>query len=116
MIILAHAVIPHHHHFECIEKHGTSECKNDSYDMDNRHTDMHCHAFNHIISQNENNPGKHLLPISYFNSDFTGIHTSISASAAINYIILTHRFIFSPQKDLILITHSLRGPPVISYS
>ncbi len=116
IIIFAHAVIPHHHHFECIEEQGDTGYMTVNSDMHNQHPVIHCHAFSHIISQNGNNLSKHLISFSFFDSGFLGFNKNISIGPTINSLISTHSFIFPPQKRIILTSNSLRAPPANFYS
>lgn len=117
LIFFAHAVIPHHHHFDVIVEHlQHSECQSDNSDMDKQQPDIHCHAFNLIISQNGNNLVKQLSPFSVFNLDFVGINTRFSLSPIINDVNPIHCLIFYPREKIFFTSQSLRAPPPVFYS
>lgn len=52
LIILAHAVVPHHHHFELTHSSvQESTCENPAQEKNNEDPVNHCHAFNILVSE-----------------------------------------------------------------
>ncbi len=112
IIIFAHAVVPHHHHFDSVEAHPENlECENTNPTKHNENPDTHCHAFNLIISEIGNDLILLSSPASNFNLDLFGINTNIELASKLNVVNYTHCFIFFPQKQIFLTNHSLRAPP-----
>ncbi len=112
IMILSHAVIPHHHHFDTVEDHPENiECKTSNTDSPNEKPDSHCHAFNLIISEKGSDLGIHSAPLSNFNLDLFGISTDFDFVSKLNEVNFTHCFIFSPHKLIFLTNHSSRAPP-----
>ncbi|MDD3093322.1 MAG: hypothetical protein PHV04_04280 [Clostridia bacterium] len=112
LIILLHATIPHHHHFDSIEAHPENlECETTNSDRHNENPDTHCHAFNLIISETGNDLILLSSPASNFNLDLFGINTNIELASKLNVVNYTHCFIFFPHKQIFLTNHSLRAPP-----
>ena len=121
-MILAHDVFPHHHHYNCTvipPKAETNHCdKKHPHDHDHsdNHDDKHnnsfpdhCHAFNSLKYQNENNYTKIEvlcmdIIVNIFNSDI--IETPIIG------IRVPFRNVFI-KKPLVINSHNLRAPPIV---
>ena len=108
LIILAHAVVPHHHHFELIHSSGQeSTCEIPAQEKNTEAQDSHCHAFNIIVSDKTNTT---FLKQSI--SDIVGIIVqieippikNITATFFGNHALFIKQFFFTAR--------SLRGPPV----
>jgi hypothetical protein len=113
IIIFAHAIIPHHHHFDSIESHPENlECENTIPDKHNENPDKHCHAFNLIISEKEIDIVVNSPIESDFYFDLFCIETNPEITVKINDLFKTCYFVFTPQKKIFLTSHSLRAPPV----
>jgi hypothetical protein len=113
LIILLHATIPHHHHFDSVEAHPENlECETTNSDKHNENPDTHCHAFNLIVSDSGSDLTIHSSPISKFNLDLFGINTNIELVSKHNVADYAHCFLFFPHKQIFLTNHSLRAPPV----
>ncbi|MCF8331205.1 MAG: hypothetical protein K9H84_02025 [Bacteroidales bacterium] len=114
LIILAHAAVPHHHHFGLTHssEHETT-CETPIQDKTPKDHDSHCRAFNILISERTNN--------SSFNK-------SISENVIFYIARITNNIEIPPIKELITsifdyraiflkqflsIAHSLRAPPAI---
>jgi len=112
IIIFAHAVIPHHHHFDSIEAHPENlECENTIPDKHNENPDTHCHAFNLIVSEKAIDIVVNSPTESNFHFDLFCIETNPEITVKINDSFKTCYFVFTPQKKIFLTSHSLRAPP-----
>ena len=112
LIIFAHAVIPHHHHFDSIEAHPENlECETTNWDRHNENPDTHCHAFNLIISENGSGLTIHSAPTFNFTLSLFDINSDFDLASKLNEVNYTHCFIFFPHKQIFLTSHSLRAPP-----
>lgn len=112
LIILLHATIPHHHHFDTTEAHPENlECETTNSDSHNENPNTHCHAFNLIISDSESDLTFHFAPLSNFNLYIFDINTNIELASTLNELNHTHCFRFFPHKQIFLTNHSLRAPP-----
>lgn len=112
LIIFAHAVIPHHHHFDSIETHAENlECETTNSDGHDENPDTHCHAFNLIISEKGSDLTLHSFYSSNFNHDLFDINTDFDFTSKLNEVNYSTCFIFFPLKQIFLTSHSVRGPP-----
>jgi len=112
LFIFAHAVIPHHHHFDSIEAHSENlECETTNSDRHNENPDTHCHAFNFIISEKSSDIVVNSLAVSYPHFDLFNIGVKPDIALNINDVKTTNYFGISPPKPIFLSTHSLRAPP-----
>ncbi|MCD6366444.1 MAG: hypothetical protein J7L46_02775 [Bacteroidales bacterium] len=112
LIILLHATIPHHHHYDVIEAHLENlECKTSNTDSHNENPDTHCHAFNIIISENGSDLTLDFAPALNFNLDLFNINTNFDFASKLNEVYYAHCFRFFPHKQIFLTNHSLRAPP-----
>jgi len=112
LIILVHAVVPHHHHFELTHSSAQeSTCESSSQEKNTENPDSHCHAFNILAS------GK--TTISSFNNSFSDYFSFYLAGIIVNIEIppvkIVTTTIFGYQavflKQFFFTTQSLRGPP-----
>jgi hypothetical protein len=112
LIIFAHAVIPHHHHFDSRETLPENlECETANTDRHNENPDTHCHAFNLIISERGDDLTIHSATASNFNIDLFYFNADFDFASKLNEVNHTHCFIFSPHKQIFLTNISLRAPP-----
>lgn len=112
IIIFAHAVIPHHHHFDFLEAHPENlECENTKPDKHNKNLDTHCHAFNIVISEKANDLVVNSPVTSIFHFDLFSFDTNLNIALKINDVIHYPFVIFSPQNQIFLASRSLRAPP-----
>lgn len=112
IIIFAHAVVPHHHHFDSIDAHSeNSECETSNSERHGEKPKTHCHAFNIIVSEKSNNVFVKLSLASQLHFDLFNIETKPTIALNINSVIHTIYFGFSPLKQIFLTNHSLRAPP-----
>lgn len=112
IIIFAHAVIPHHHHFDNIEAHpDNSECKTSNSDRHGENPETHCHALNIIVSEKSSHVVVKSSPASQLHFDLFNIATKPNIALNNNGEIHTVYFGFSPYKQIFLTNHSLRAPP-----
>jgi hypothetical protein len=113
LIILLHATIPHHHHFDSIEAHHENlECETTNTDRQNENPDTHCHAFNLIVSENGSDLTILSTPSSNLNFDLFNISTNFELASNSDVVNYAHSLIFFPKKQIFLTNHSLRAPPV----
>jgi len=112
LIILVHAVVPHHHHFEL--KHSSeleSTCERSAQDKNSEPLDFHCQAFNILAS------GKTMISSfnnslsNYFSFYLPGIIANIEIPPVKNLTttFFGHQAVFVKQS--FFTTQSLRGPP-----
>ena len=112
LIIFAHAVIPHHHHFDSREAFSENlECETTNTESHNDNPDAHCHAFNLIISEKGNDLTTRSATASNFNSDLFYIITDFDFASKLNEVNHTHCFTHPTHKQIFLTNISLRGPP-----
>jgi hypothetical protein len=112
LIIFAHAVIPHHHHFDSIEAHPENlKCETTNSDRHNENPDTHCHAFNIIVSEKSSDIVVISSTVSHLHFDLFNIGIKPDIALYINDVRTTIYFGFSPPKPIFLSTHSLRAPP-----
>lgn len=113
IIIFAHAVIPHHHHYDSVEAHSEKlECENTRLDKHNENQDTHCHAFNLIISEKANDivVNSPATFISHF--DLFSFDKDFHIASKINDVIYPPFVSSLTQKQIFLSSRSLRAPPV----
>jgi len=113
IIIFAHTVIPHHHHFDSIEAHPENlECETSNPDKHNENPEAHCHAFNIIITNSGSDLTIQSSPSPKFNVDLFDIKTSTDLASELYVVNYTHCLKFVPNKQIFLTNHSLRAPPI----
>ncbi|HPE77400.1 MAG TPA: hypothetical protein P5210_13640 [Draconibacterium sp.] len=115
LIIFAHAVVPHHHHFDTIDSHPEHlECENTKPDKHDENPDSHCHAFNVFISEKAGNlPADSPAQTNYcfdhfYNESSQNIKVNVNTCFKICY------FETSLQKQLFQASRPLRAPPAIA--
>ncbi len=112
LIILFHAIIPHHHHFDSIESHPENlECETTNTNSHNENPDMHCHAFNLIFSENGSDLIVHSTPATNLTFDFFSINTEFDFASKLNEVNYSDYLIFFSHKQIFLTNHLLRAPP-----
>lgn len=117
LIILAHAVVPHHHHFEgthSSEQELTCESPAQEKSNEEENTDFHCHAFNILIVEKTTQSSlNHSLP-GYFNFCLAGINANIEIPPFknVNVTFFGYQVIF--LKQFFFTAHTFRGPPEIA--
>lgn len=112
LIICAHAVIPHHHHFDSIEAHPENlECETTNTDSHNENPDTHCHALNIVVSEKANRRAVTVtIALKPFLDLFTVPHKP-DLKLTIKEIIQPIYLGVSPPEQIFLTNHSLRAPP-----
>ena len=115
LIILAHAVVPHHHHFELLHSaEEKSTCENSAQKKNTENPDSHCHAFNVLVSEKTSYSSVNQSLSEHFSFYFPGIIANIQIPPVKNLITP----IFEPQniflKQFLSTAQSLRAPPVIA--
>tara|TARA_R110001583_G_scaffold10417_12_gene47977 strand:- start:37064 stop:37462 length:399 start_codon:yes stop_codon:yes gene_type:complete len=112
LIIFAHAVIPHHHHFDSIDAHSeNSECKTSNSDMHSENPETHCHAFNITVSEKQSDIVVNSATVSHLHFDLFSIEIKPDIALNINDITNNIHLGFSLLKQKFLTNHSLRAPP-----
>lgn len=112
LIILLHAITPHHHHYDTIESHPEDlECETIHTESHNENPDTHCHAFNLIFSDNGNDLTIKLSIENNLSFDLFEKNTELDFAPKLYEVNYTHRFLFFPLKQVFLTNHSLRAPP-----
>lgn len=113
LIILAHAVVPHHHHFEL--NHSSeqeSTCEIPEQEKNTENPDSHCHALNTLVTERTTNSSlNHPLSenSSFLLSKFI-VDFELQPVKKITTKFLGHPVIFI--KLFFITTQSLRAPPV----
>lgn len=112
IIIFAHTVFPHHHHFDTIESHPDNlECGTTKTDKQSDNPETHCHALNIVVLEKTSNNVVKPSLVSHIQFNLFNIETKLDLVFFTNDFINISCFNFSLQKQLFLTTHSLRGPP-----
>ena len=112
LIIFAHAVIPHHHHFDSIEAHPENlKCETTNSDRHNENPDTHCHAFNIIVSEKSSDIVVISSTVSHLHFDLFSIEIKPDIALNINDVTNNIHLGFSLLKQKFLTNHSLRAPP-----
>lgn len=116
LIILAHAVVPHHHHSQITHSpEEESICESPVQEKQtSERNDSHCHAFNVLVADYSVSTSLNQSNSDYFNFYATGIVVQIEIPPAKDitktivgiHAILTTQFFFSD--------YALRGPPAIA--
>ena len=112
LIILFHAVVPHHHHFELT--HSPSHeitCENTYQKNNNENPDTHCQAFNILVSGRVTNSSLNISLLGYFSFLLPGTIANIEIPPVKNLItsFFGHQAICLEQ--FFFTTQSLRAPP-----
>ena len=116
LIILAHAVVPHHHHSEITHSpEEESICESPVQEKQtSEQNDSHCHAFNILASDYSITASSNQTKSDYFNFFTVGIFAQTYFSPVKTYAstFFGNQSIFI--KQLFFSAHSLRAPPVIA--
>ena len=115
LIILAHVVVPHHHHYDLThypEQESTRAKTGKKHSSEN--PDSHCHAFNLLISEKTSPSTINQSFLNNLNLYTAGIIDNIELPPVKNITTI----IPGPQanflKQGLFSAHALRGPPVES--
>jgi len=112
IIIFAHAVVPHHHHFDSINSHSqNSHCETSNPEKHGDNPETHCHALNIVVSEKPGNLTVAALIVSQPAIDLSITQTKPDLELTRNSLILPIPFGFSPPEQIFLTNHSLRAPP-----
>lgn len=112
LIILAHAVVSHHHHFDLTHSSAQeSTCESTAQEKNNENPDYHCYAFNILVSGKTTNSSLNNSLSEYFSFFLPGIIANIEIPPVKNLTatIFDHQVIF--LKQFFFTTQLLRGPP-----
>lgn len=115
LIILAHAVVSHHHHFELTHSsEQESTCENSAQKKNAENPDSHCHAFNILVSGKTTISSFNNSLSDYFSFYLPGIITNIEIPPVKNLIttFFDHQAVF--LKQFFFSTQLFRGPPAIA--
>lgn len=115
LIILAHTVVPHHHHFEIT--HASKEesaCETPVQGQNPEKPDTHCHAFNILVSEKTITTSLNQSLSGHFNFFPAGsiVQSEIPPVKDITTTIFGNHAIFI--KQFFYTAHSLRAPPAIA--
>jgi len=112
LIILAHTVVPHHHHFELSHSsEQESTCESPDQEKNSENPDSHCHAFNVLIIEKTSNLVLNQSCSDLFKYSLIGIKSDIKISPFRNVIttFVDQQAVF--LEEFFFSTHLLRGPP-----
>lgn len=112
LIILVHAVVPHHHHFELTHSsYQESTCESSAQDNNTETSDSHCHAFNILASGKSTNSTLNISLFEHFSFYLAGIIVNIKIPPVriITTTIFGQQAVF--LKQIFFTTQSLRAPP-----
>jgi hypothetical protein len=115
LIILGHAVAPHHHHFELTHLPvQESACENHGHEKSNEDPVSHCHAFNLLASERITNSSLDQSFSEYFSFYLPGASVNVEVPAVKNITstIFGHQAVFI--KQFFFTARSLRAPPAIA--
>lgn len=113
LIIFAHAVIPHHHHFDTIDSHAEkTTCETSNSEKHNDNPETHCHALNIVVSEKAGNIAiatSHTLQLVF---DLYIPQNSQDLEFERNPLTRLFSLESFPPKQIFLTNQSLRAPPV----
>jgi len=114
LIILAHTVVPHHHHFDFLFSHQDIEqCDRADQNNNSEIPDTHCHAFNLLVVDKDHGHAKiHSLPVD-LHADFFLLPASTNTIVEAINIPTTFLHIFTFKEQYYSSCLSLRGPPFL---
>lgn len=114
LIILAHLVVPHHHHFELAHssEHQTN-CEESTQEKSNKNPVSHCHAFNILISERATNTSLNKTQSEDFSFCTSGTNNNIEISPDIKVLTNIYDYQTISIKLYFFTSHSLRAPPAI---
>jgi len=112
LIILAHVVVPHDHHFDTTHSSAKeSSCESSSQDENTENSYPHCHALNILVSEKANTSSLNQSLPEFFNFFSPGIivNLEIPSVKTVTTPFFSHQAIF--LKQFFFTAQSLRGPP-----
>lgn len=115
LIIFAHAVVPHHHHFESTHSPvPESTCENPVQENSNEDPVSHCYAFNILVSERILNSSVNQPISENFLFCFVGDNTNIELWPVKNITttFFCHSAVFI--KQFFFSAHLLRAPPAFA--
>jgi len=114
IIILAHTVVPHHHHFDFLFSHQNIEaCEKADLGRTGEIPDSHCHAFNLlVVDKNHEHAEIQSLPVD-LHADFFLLRSSTNTIVEAINIPTTFLHIFTFKEQYYSSCLSLRGPPFL---
>jgi hypothetical protein len=115
LIILAHTVVPHHHHFEI--SHSSEEesaCEVPVHGQNQEKPDTHCHAFNILVSERTSTISLNKSLSDHLNFFTAGVVIQIETPPVIDIptTFFGNHAIF--KKQYFYTAHLLRAPPAIA--
>ena len=112
LIILAHTVVPHHHHFELRSSEQESTCECTSQEKNKENPVSHCHVFNILAVGKTTNSFLNNSSSENFSFILTGIIADIETFPVKNLIttLFDHQVKF--LNHFFFTSQSLRAPPV----
>lgn len=115
LIILTHAIVPHHHHFELTHSSAKeSTCESNAHCKNNENRDAHCHGFNILVSGTISKSTLNNSLSGYFSFFLFGIFSNFEIQSVKNLLstIFDYQIIF--LKQFFSTAQSLRAPPAIT--
>ncbi|MGQ1891411.1 hypothetical protein ACT29H_13305 [Thermophagus sp. OGC60D27] len=110
LIILAHAVIPHDHHFDCFDSSPTCCCENLPQDQRPENPLHHCHAFNTLVGQ-DRAPRQDIQSLPLISIIYYYLDQEINLAPLVGYpLSYSFEILFSPG-PIYISGCSLRAPP-----
>lgn len=111
LVMLLHAIIPHHHHFDSYSDHNNTN-KTETTGESSTEADKHCHALNNIVFTKAN---------SITIDTNTAFNALLFVITAFNLVKLYERVLLTtfPIKDIVILKQylsselSFRGPPAL---
>ncbi len=115
LIILAHTIAPHHHHFDFNDSSVQElTCHNTSQDESPEEQDFHCYAFNVMVSEKTSNSSGNNSLLDFFNNYVLKLNLKIEIPffTTITATFLDYQAVFLHQ--YFISARSLRAPPAFS--
>lgn len=113
LIIIAHTVVPHHHHFELTHSsEQESTCEIPTQEKNTKAHDSHCHAFNVLVLEKTSTTSLNQSLSDHFNFFPFGIIVQIEIPPVTNITTIFFGSYALFIKQFFFTAHSLREPPV----
>lgn len=114
MILFAHAVIAHHHHFDSLLSHHESAACESHPNESNEDAAEHCHAFNNIVLERTNdNLQKLSLNLPNFHVDIPKLNLKTGDAVPAPEINKIYFHSILPRKLHLTSQQQLRAPPAL---
>ncbi len=114
IVLLTHAVVPHHHHFDTVESHseylGGKTSQSDKHD---ENPETHCHAFNIVVIQKSLGENATVAQAVKPHFDLYSSEINTYGTSSNKHVNQSNHFELSAPKRIFFINHSLRAPPAV---